>query len=195
MDHPSRNKSSRARRLAASLLLLTLTATTVVPAVHSGTLLGSKVGGTVGTVLDVTNGLIAALPIRVPGLPMPSRVTTTVNGTTGGVAQCGRIRVVVPPGAYYGNANITIYVPDGTTLACDLSISPPSANGFNVPVRLEMDAAGTSEPGTLLVGYFDPELGKWTRVPTSVDNPNTRMVSASLYHFSKYGCIPGRAGW
>lgn len=191
MEHHSRPTSPRARRLAAMLLLFTLATTTVVPGVHSGTLLGR----TVGTVLDVTNGLIAALPIRVPGLPRASRVTTTVDGATGGVAQCGRFRVVVPPGAFYGKADLTIFVPDGTTLACDLSISPASANGFNVPVRLEMDAAGTTESGTLLVGYFDPELGKWTRVPTSVDDPRTRTVSASLYHFSKYGCIPGRAGW
>lgn len=180
----------RARRAAASLLLLAL-ALTVAPVAHSGSLLG----GTVGAVIDVTTGLVAALPIRVPGLAIPAKTTATIDGAVGGTVQCGRVRVVVPPGAFYGKADVTVYVPDGTTLACDLSISPASANGFAAPVRLEMDASGSTVDGGLLVGYFDPALGKWTRVPASYEEARTRTVRASLWHFSKYGAIPGKAGW
>lgn len=181
---------ARARRFAASALLVAL-ALTVAPTAHSGSLLG----GTVGAVIDVTTGLIAALPIKVPGLAIPAKTRATIDGAVGGVVQCGRVRVVVPPGAFYGKADLTVYVPDGTTLACDLSISPASANGFAAPVRLEMDASGANVDGALVAGYFDPALGKWTRVTASYEDTRTRTVRASLWHFSKYGAIPGRAGW
>ncbi len=189
---PSHRSDSppRARRFAASALLVAL-ALTVAPAAHSGSLLG----GTVGAVIDVTTGLVAALPIKVPGLAIPSKARATIDGAVGGVVQCGRVRVVVPPGAFYGKADVSVYVPDGTTLACDLSISPASANGFAVPVRLELDATGTNVAGGLFTGYFDPALGKWTRVPASWEDPRTHTVHASLWHFSRYGAIPGRAGW
>ena len=100
---PSHRSDSppRARRFAASALLVAL-ALTVAPAAHSGSLLG----GTVGAVIDVTTGLIAALPIKVPGLAIPSKTRATIDGAVGGVVQCGRVRVVVPPGAFRGKADV-----------------------------------------------------------------------------------------
>ncbi|MFN8589564.1 MAG: hypothetical protein U0704_18460 [Candidatus Eisenbacteria bacterium] len=173
--------------------MLTLLAASLVPAgtVAAGDLIGTVTGtvtGAVGAVLDV-------MPVLVPGPSQPASATTVIDGAKGGVAKCGRFSVVVPPGAWRGNAAVTIRVPDGTRLACDLSISPESANGFSRPVQLQMDAVGAVATGGLVIGWWDPALGRWTRVPGSVQDLLTLKLSAPLWHFSRYGGCEGKAGW
>lgn len=191
MTASNRPQVPGARRLAAALVL-TLLATSVVPA---GSVAGDLVGALTGTVSGVVGAVQQVLPVLVPGEPRPASSVTRIDGAKGGVAKCGRFTVVVPPGAFRGSADITVRVPDGTRLACDLEISPPSANGFSRPVQLQMDAVGAVASGGLVIGYWDPSLKRWTRVPGSVQDLLTLKVSAPLWHFSRYGGCEGKAGW
>ena len=118
-----------------------------------------------------------------------------IDGALGGSLRMGRFTLTVPPGAYYGKATITIAVPNCSKVACTLSISPATANGFSAPIVLTMKTTGCNTTEPLAAGYFDPALGKWTRVAGAYQDANSKDVIAPLYHFSDYGALPGRAGW
>lgn len=123
-----------------------------------------------------------------------------IDGALGGEVTVGRFRVIVPPGAFQGLATITVHVPDAEVVSCDLSISPPEANGFAVPVSLVADCAGVNNVNLANCGtlWFDEDAGVWRTVNgTIVDLANSR-VTASLPHFSTYGVadlLEGKAGW
>ncbi len=188
MTPSTRSRTTRPRRFAGVLALLLL-ASVVVPTRPVGA------GQLVGSITNTLGALINALPVRVPGSQEPASTVTRIDGAVGGVARCGRFTVVVPPGAFRGSADVIVRVPDGTRLACDLEISPPSANGFARPVQLQMDALGALTSGSLVIGYWDPAIRRWTRVPGSVHDLLTLKVSAPLWHFSRYGACEGKAGW
>jgi hypothetical protein len=118
-----------------------------------------------------------------------------IDGALGGSVRLGRFTLTVPPGAYYGKATITIAVPNRSKVACSLSISPASANGFSLPIVLTMKTKGCNTTEPLAAGYFDPALGRWTRVAGAYQDADSKDVIAPLYHFSVYGALPGRAGW
>lgn len=188
MTPSNRTRTTHARPLAGALMLM-LIASVIVPAGHVGA------GEIVGSITNTLGSVLQALPVRVPGSQTPTSTVTRIDGAAGGVAQCGRFTVVVPPGAFRGSADVILRVPDGTRLACDLEISPPSANGFARPVQLQMDAVGTLASGGLVIGYWDPAVRRWTRVPGSAYDLRSLKLSAPLWHFSRYGGCEGKAGW
>jgi len=123
-----------------------------------------------------------------------------IDGAIGGEVQVGRFRVIVPPGAIADSATITITIPDPDVVSCQLSISPPGANSFAVPVSLVADCAGVTNVdlhncGTL---WFDPSAGVWRTVAGTAVDLDHQTVTAKLPHFSDYGVadlLEGRAGW
>lgn len=132
--------------------------------------------------------------------PGPLTGSGNIDGGQGGEVQVGRFRVIVPPGAFAGNATITITIPDPSVVSCQLGISPPEANGFAVPVSLVADCAGVTNVDLANCGtlWYDPSADLWRTVSgTAVDLQNS-TVTAKLPHFSEYGIadlLEGKAGW
>jgi hypothetical protein len=127
----------------------------------------------------------------------PTTSTRTL-GLLGGVVSAGNFSVIVPPGALLSTATITVSQPDPTHPVVNLSISPPSANKFLLPVLLVADAKVMS-PSLLSVaymGYYNPATGAWEHVAGSQVSLLSLTVSAPLWHFSTYRVESGgKAGW
>jgi len=127
----------------------------------------------------------------------PATTTRTINGTLGGLVSAGNFTVVIPPLAVSGTVTVTVSQPDVSKPYVNLEISPPSANGFLVPVTLIADAApmSTKTLAAAYVSWFNPSTGKWQPMPSKVDLAS-RTVSCPLQHFSTYGVESGgKAGW
>jgi len=143
---------------------------------------------------DLSTGSAAAAtqPTSVSG-------SGVIDGSRGGRVSAGRFAVIVPPLAIRGTATITIVVPDTSRLLCDISISPPSANKFLLPVTLRTDCSGI--PGLhldqLVTFWYNPALNLWIPQLT-VPDLLSQWVSTPLWHFSRYAVSesnPGKSGW
>jgi len=142
-------------------------------------------------------------PVAPETVTQPSRVTTlsvsetrTINGLVGGTVRAGDFRVVFPPGAIRGSAQVTVSQADPTRREVELEISPPSANAFLVPVLLVADCRDM-KPALLRVQtihWWNPETQRWQEVPGVVVSLLGKSVTAPLWHFSKYK-VGGKAGW
>jgi len=126
-------------------------------------------------------------------VPDPLTASARIDGIKGGKLDCGRFTVIVPPGAYFGIASITISIPDPTVQVCDLSISPAFANHFTVPVQLVSNVKDCSvDAKTLTTYWYDTGSVRWVDMKATTDS-GSGTVTAYLHHFSKYGT--GKAGW
>ncbi len=136
-------------------------------------------------------------PVRFASQGGPSKlVSAVIDGAVGGQVKWGRFMLAVPPGAWYGQATVTMVVPDPSVLACEFTIDPPSANGFSVPVMLTVNTPGAPSGKRLVIGWMDPAQGKWVPVKGSWNLSERKLVVAPLYHFSTYGVfVGGKAGW
>ena len=127
----------------------------------------------------------------------PATTTRTINGTLGGLVSAGNFTVVIPPLAVSGTVTVTVTQPDVTKPVVELEISPPSANGFLVPVTLIADA-GSMSTKTLAaahISWLNPSTGKWEPMASQVDLAS-RTVICPLRHFSTYSVESGgKAGW
>jgi hypothetical protein len=124
--------------------------------------------------------------------PGPLMGSAVIDGAVGGKLSVGSFRVEVPAGAFRGPATITLSQPDPTVLVCDLSIDPPAANQFAVPVTLAAKLPGVLSLASDQMLWLDPSVDAWRLIP-SVSDPLTIELRSQLWHFSKYGA--GRAGW
>jgi hypothetical protein len=82
--------------------------------------------------------------------------------------------------------------------ACDLKISPESANDFKLPVKLVANCKNIIEAdqiGDLYILCYDEELAKWKEVPVKSIDTQSMTVQTQLSHFSRYGVVMGRSGW
>jgi hypothetical protein len=147
--------------------------------------------------------------VRVPG-PPPGALSSgpadpsasggaDIDGQLGGVLTVGRFAVVVPPGAFDMVARVTITVPDTTVMMCQLGISPPEANDFQVPVTLGSDCGNIPgiDPGTLATLWYDPARAAWVELPRA-NGLTGAVVQTPLSHFSEYGVVDpntGKSGW
>jgi len=147
----------------------------------------------------------AGSPPRADGPPgaMPSLSynpvsdSKTIDGALGGRVSAGNFTVVIPPAAISGTATVTITQPDLSKPYVNLEISPASANGFEVPVTLVVDARPMSPKRlrTACVSWLNPSTGKWQPMPSTV-NVESRTVTCRLQHFSTYAVESGgKAGW
>lgn len=164
---------------APPIQLLGSTATTQ-RVVQSGSLLGD-----IGTILNDATSLITK--------------TVDIIGSIGGSVTNGRWNVVVPPDAVSGSASISIDLPNLTSPACQLEITPATSNHFAVPVELTVDCrlVPVEKLKTFSIFWYDPATSKWVPVANSTVDLQNKTVSAPLEHFSKYavGPLDGRASW
>lgn len=123
--------------------------------------------------------------------------STSIDGAVGGQLSVGRFKLVFPKGAFLGRATVSITVPDTSVVRCDLSIDPPSANRFAVPVTLSSDCRGTNVvvASRLVTVWLDESTGLWRPVPGSTPDAANVSVRAPLRHFSLYGVLESKAGW
>jgi hypothetical protein len=126
------------------------------------------------------------------GQTSSASASAKIDGRKGGSLRCERFSILVPPGAYSGTATITMYLPNKDVLACDLSISPSSANNFVVPVQLGVDLKGMNvDPSTVVIYWYNPTTLTWVSQLTMASS--SPAVTALLSHFSTYAA--GKAGW
>jgi hypothetical protein len=132
--------------------------------------------------------------INIVAYPKAERVSVRVAGSRGGAVRAGRFSLKIPPGAFEGDATVTITMPDTTVMVCDLSIAPLSANGFKVPVVLTADLSSTDLPdaSTLTMYWYDPSGLTWVNC-SAKSRTMGALVTMSLEHFSRYAA--GKAGW
>lgn len=143
---------------------------------------GAESGGLVGPVVGT----------------LTKAISKTIDGTVGGDVGTGRFKVEVPSGAFTGDGEITVTVPDSNVLLVHLHIDGVP-NEFHEPVRLVVswgDALGefNPDPSQLQMVWFDEGRGKWVVIPSEVDLRN-KTIWSNLEHFSEYGVIEGKAGW
>ena len=104
----------------------------------------------------------------------------------------------VPPGAWRGNATVTVNQPNPTRPVVELSITPASKNNFVKPVTLVVDISRVSAanlPGLSLSG-LNTKTGLWLPTAGASVDLEARTMSIPLWHFSKYRVeVGGRLGW
>jgi hypothetical protein len=124
-------------------------------------------------------------------------VSKDVDGAKGGSFSYGNFKLVVPAGAFAGKATLTITVPDPSVMRCALSISPPEANAFAVPVLLVSDCSKATNLNTLAMQtlWYDELNSVWVVVPGSTVNASALTITTPLAHFSEYGVVDSKAGW
>lgn len=134
-------------------------------------------------------------PVIEPGR---SETSVTVNGQKGATIRVGRATVNIPKHAFTGKAQVTVTIPDASTMEVHLQISPAWKNDFAQPVALEFDTNECgSDPRYMQILWFDPSENGWVEIPCVVDAA-ARKVSAKLGHFSEYKAVCGlkqRSGW
>ena len=115
----------------------------------------------------------------------------TVDGALGGSLSVGSFRIDVPAGAFQGSVTISITQSDPNILVCDIGISPPSANGFAVPVTIVSKLPSATAMNDQWL-WYDASVNAWRPIG-SAPNTVTLELSSQLWHFSTYGVE--RAGW
>lgn len=127
-----------------------------------------------------------------------SSATLRLNGTKGGSVSAGQFTVVVPPGAFAGQATITVSQPDPGDLRVDLGIWPASKNSFAVPVTLiaRLSRVTEAQVAGSQMRELDRSSGGWVAVSGQSVDAQAKTVRAPLAHFSSYRVeVPSRAGW
>jgi hypothetical protein len=122
---------------------------------------------------------------------------TKTIGLLGGKVSAGDFTVVFPAGALTQTATVTVSQPDLAHPVVNLSISPPSANRFLLPVLLTANASRMDRTllSTACISYYNPATGKWENLASTV-SVATLTVSTPLWHFSTYRVSSGgKAGW
>jgi hypothetical protein len=117
-----------------------------------------------------------------------SRARVRMLGKVGGSATNGVFTVVIPAGAFTGQAYVTVTQPDNNVPLVQLDIQPASKNHFKKPVTLiaqflDVDA---SRIAVSTVSELDPNTGSWSLVSGSTADAMAGTVNATLAHFSTY---------
>jgi hypothetical protein len=117
--------------------------------------------------------------------------TFYLDASKGGKFVFGRYTVTFPANTVAWDGWVTIGIPSGVLVGCDLSISPAALNHFSKPVTLTINCQGTNVTKDNIAGLsiFWKAPGGWVNVGDDT-NPQNLTVSADLQHFSSY-----RAGW
>lgn len=117
--------------------------------------------------------------------PLPSASSSAVVGPQGGVIEVGPHRLVIPAGALSSPVTITAEAPSSRVNQVDFG---PAGLQFAVPATLTMSYAncfGAWIPLPRRIAYTT-DLLSILEFLTSVDNLDSRAVSAELDHFSRY---------
>jgi hypothetical protein len=143
---------------------------------------------------------VSASPLMMIDVDASQSVSSSrvIHGVLGGVVSAGDFTVVIPPLAITGTATVTVKQPDASKPVVELSITPPTANKFRLPVLLVAKASRMSlvDVSRAYISYFNPATQQWERVSGSSVSVADLMVSAPLSHFSQYRVeVGGKAGW
>ena len=126
-------------------------------------------------------------------------VQRMVKGDDGGKVKSGVFDVDLPPGAYFGDAMVSILVDRTSPMKCELHITPALANGFSKPVTLTVDCSRRPHLARLGIVWFNEVTRSWEEVDGCSVDTRTGLVSAPLQHFSTYAVTEvireGKAGW
>ena len=137
--------------------------------------------------------------------PVVAPTTTTVAGATssktinpllGGTVSAGQFKVIIPPAALRQVATVTVCQPRLDQRQVELSINPPSANGFLLPVLLVANCSDMS-PSLLklqTIWWWNPSTMRWEAVLGVQIDLLGKTLTAPLWHFSTYK-VGGKAGW
>jgi hypothetical protein len=125
-------------------------------------------------------------PPPVPGTG--SRSTVRINGKQGGIASNGLFTVVIPSGAFSGQATVTVTQPDNTDPLVVLDIQPASKNHFKKPVTLvaQFQNVDAARIAVSTVSELDTKTGTWLNVDGATADAMAGTVRAPLAHFSTY---------
>jgi len=115
-------------------------------------------------------------------------ITNRVWGNRGGTVHAGQFTVVIPVGAFYGQALVTVSQPNPADPRVDLSISPASKNNFLIPVTLSADlfTVTTTQLAGSKVRELDPTSGGWMAMSGQSIDAQSKTVEVPLAHFSSY---------
>jgi len=128
----------------------------------------------------------------------PTVASAVIHGKRGGQVGVGAFKVIVPPGAWNGNANVTVKQPNLSQPVVELSITPASKNAFKVPVTLVVNISRVdpARVGILGVSGLDMATGRWTAELGATVDLKTKTMSVRLWHFSHYRVdVGGQPGW
>ena len=117
-----------------------------------------------------------------------------MDGGLGGVLRQGPWTLLVPPGAFRGKTQVTMYLRQGRTPTVSIEMADPSLNSFMRPVILHFRAASPSAAAGQAIYLWNESELRWDPVSGSVANTVTGGVLAPLQHFSTY-TVGGKAGW
>ena len=108
-------------------------------------------------------------------------VGRVVDGLLGGSVSNGNWQVVIPPGAYKGSGTVSLSVPNAQPALCDISISPASLNGFDVPVQLsyKVQPGRARELGDRMVGSGGQDMAR-DRVHRRFHDPHPHRAAPAL---------------
>src|SRR5262249_1265612 len=130
----------------------------------------------------------APAPAPTPDPPPASGAVSsrTLSPLLGGTVSAGQFKVIVPPGALRKTAPITVCQPRLDVRQVELTISPPSANGFLLPVLLVADCKDMSLEVLKLqtMWWWNPQTQHWEAVLNVQVDLLGRTVTAPLWHFS-----------
>lgn len=120
-----------------------------------------------------------------------STVAVVISQAVGGTVSADRATVVIPAGALYADAVISVTPETGRFVGATLG---PHGTVFAKPVTLQFDLKGTGYLPTddLTIYWFNEKSGAWEDIGGTLD-PATMTLSTQLEHFSDYRA--GRAGW
>ena len=137
----------------------------------------------------------AGTPPGVAGSAITGAASSaTMDGDLGGVLRQGPWTLLVPPGAFHGTTQVTMFLRHGRTPTVTIVLADPSLNSFVRPVILNFRADSPSAAaGQVLYLWNESDL-RWEPVSGSVANTINGSVLAPLQHFSTY-TVGGKAGW
>lgn len=181
-------RASSARVALAGLVTLGLLACTAEPLDPSAdsrpavtpSLVGGLLGGITGT---TTKLLTTALQLLTCPLELPQQ-SSAVIGAAGGRLAVGRHELVVPAGALDHDVLISGALPGDGTASVEFQ---PEGLRFKTPARLELDygpCALVSAPKRVV--YTTDDASSIVEVLPSEDDPDDRIVTGRLDHFSRY---------
>ena len=89
--------------------------------------------------------------------------------------------MTIPPGAFQGTKTITLQCASGNQLEV---VCLPEGLQFSIPVRLEMNVAGTEvDAANATIYWYDPTHNTWVDMHGTYQS-GKHAVTAQLPHFS-----------
>jgi len=118
--------------------------------------------------------------------PIPVQGSATIHGKTGGTLAVGDFTLVIPPGAFRGNATITLRQSNPQLKRVEIEVEPASKNDFLASATLTADLSGwtRAEVRRASLWCVDPATGTFNPVSNATVDLEQRQVRASFARLS-----------